>query len=230
MRTLRQPQLYYDKAENMIRRYGGWPYAGNESLAVAMPSEIWSTPAGVQSVNWTLDVSPANSGLSSDTLGPFAPATAFSDSKFYSFGGNVFKPAALPNMTVLSGLVMQDLASDRWENATASVPAQDPYRTQAKGLIVPNFGDQGYFVVVGGENPPTEESFYELGTFMADMSVITMYDIASGTWYSQKATGDIPPPRSEFCIVGAASSDGSSFEMYASSPRSVDIKITNMLI
>ncbi|KEF63669.1 uncharacterized protein A1O9_01647 [Exophiala aquamarina CBS 119918] len=179
-----------------------------------MPSEIWSTPAGVQSTSWTLDVSPADGGLSSDTLGPFAPATAFSDSKFYSFGGNVFKPDALPNMTVLSGLVTQDLESDRWENFTASVPAQSPYRTQAKALIVPNFGEQGYFVVVGGENPPTEESFYELGTFMADMSVITMYDIASGTWYSQKTTGDIPPPRSEFCIVGAASSDGSSFEMF----------------
>lgn len=48
------------------------------------------------------------------------------------------------------------------------------------------------------------------------MSVITMYDIASGTWYTQTATGDIPPPRSEFCAVGAAGNNGSSFELYAS--------------
>jgi len=213
MRPLRQPQIYYDKGQNVIRRYGGWPYLANESLAVAMPSEVWTSPAGAQSINWTLDVSPADSGLSSDTLGPFAPATAFTDSTFYSFGGSVLNLLTLPNMTVLPGLVTQDLASDRWENSTASPPSQSPYRTQAKAVVVSNFGAKGFFVVVGGENPPTEESFYEQGNFMADMSEITMYDIGSNTWYTQQATGDIPPPRSEFCVVGAASNDNSTYEM-----------------
>jgi hypothetical protein len=216
MRTARQPVLFYDEGQNMIRRYGGWPYVVNGSLPTDMPSELWSTPAGTTSVNWTLDISPAANGLSSDSLGPFAPATGFTNSKFYSFGGSVLKTGDLPNMTVLSGLVTQDFATGRWENVTANIPNQSPYRTQAKSTFVPGYGDEGFFVIVGGENPPTEESFYEMGTFMADMSVITLYDIASGTWYTQTATGDVPPPRSEFCAVGAASSGGTSFEVYAS--------------
>lgn len=216
MRTVRQPVLFYDEEQNMIRRYGGWPYTANGSLPNDQPSELWSTPAGTSSVNWTLETSPAANGLSSDSLGPFAPAAGFTKSKFYSFGGNVFKPNALPNMTVLSGLVTQDFATGRWENTTANIPNQSPYRTQAKSVLVPGYGEEGFFVIVGGESPPTEESFYERGTFMTDMSVITLYDVSSGTWYTQTATGDIPPPRSEFCAVGAASSDNTSFEVYGS--------------
>lgn len=216
MRRVRQPILFYDETQNVIRRYGGWPYdAPSGSLPEDMPSELWSFPAGTQNSDWVEDTSPTANGLSSTSPGPFAPAVAFSDSKFYAFGGNIIKLSALPNMTVLSGLVAQDFESGRWDNVTASIPNQSPYRTQAKAAFVPNFGDQGFIVTVGGESPETEESFYEEGKFMTDMSTITLYDIASGAWYTQTATGDIPPPRSEFCAVGATSTDGSTFEMYA---------------
>lgn len=56
-------------------------------------------------------------------------------------------------------------------------------------------------------------SIYETGNAMADMSVITLYDVASETWFTQEAPGDIPPPRSEVCAVGAASSDDRYFEL-----------------
>lgn len=216
MRTVRQPILFYDEKQNVVRRYGGWPYDVNGSLPADMPSELWSFPAGTQEANWVSETSPAANGLSSDSLGPFAPAVAFSDSMLYAFGGNVFKPSSLPNMTVLSGLVTQDFETARWDNVTANVPNQNPYRTQAKSVFAPGYGGEGFVITVGGESPENEASFYEEGKFLTDMSVITMYDIASGTWYTQTATGDIPPPRSEFCAVGAAGNNGSSFELYAS--------------
>ncbi|KAK5058536.1 hypothetical protein LTR84_010799 [Exophiala bonariae] len=215
MRRVRQPILFYDATQNVIRRYGGWPYdAPNGALPDDMPSELWSFPAGTKDSNWVVDTSPIANGLSSSSPGPFAPAIAFSESAFYAFGGNVFKPAALPNMTVLSGVVTQDFSSQRWDNVTTNIPNQSQYRTQAKSVFVPNFGDKGFIVTVGGESPETEESFYEEAKFMTDMSTITLYDIASDTWYTQTATGEIPPPRSEFCAVGVNSSDGSSFEMF----------------
>jgi hypothetical protein len=45
------------------------------------------------------------------------------------------------------------------------------------------------------------------------MSNITVYDVHSDTWYYQTATGDVPPPRSEFCAAGSSPTDNSSYEV-----------------
>lgn len=208
MLLARQPILYYDKPRNKISRYGGWPYATS-----AFPSSLWSFTAGLTTVDWKNETSPSMDGLSADSPGPYASANAFTNTTFYNLGGNVFKPNAVPNMTVLSGLVTRDLVAQSWVNSTAIIPDQSKYRTQARAHFVPNFGSEGFLVVVGGEAPPTESSIYETGTAMVDMSTITLYDIETAAWFTQTATGDIPPPRSEFCVVGSASSDGQYFEL-----------------
>jgi hypothetical protein len=52
------------------------------------------------------------------------------------------------------------------------------------------------------------------------MDRIDIFDIASvygggnGVWYTQQATGNIPPPRVDFCAVGAAAPDNSSHNMW----------------
>jgi hypothetical protein len=53
------------------------------------------------------------------------------------------------------------------------------------------------------------------------LETIDLIDVASiddtdqnGTWYSQKATGDIPDPRTDFCLVPMAAPDGSSHNIY----------------
>lgn len=143
-----------------------------------------------------------------------SPATTYSDTTFYSLGGNVARVSILPNQTTLSGVVRQDFSTGLWRNDTTNIPDQSIYRNAAKAFHVPNFGDQGFVVFVGGDAPPTEESFYEEGNHMVDMSVITLLDPVSGTWYTQTATGDIPPPRVEFCAVGTTSADNSTYEMY----------------
>ncbi|EXJ91966.1 hypothetical protein A1O3_00516 [Capronia epimyces CBS 606.96] len=213
MQLVRQPLLFYDKPNNVVRRYGGWPYE-----AVDFDSEVWSFEPGSSVINWVNntagDVTPTNNGLSLDSQGPFASANAFSDSTFFSLGGNIMAPGDFPNMTVMAGLVTQDFASTTWSNKSAELPTQSKFRTEARAVHVPNFGEEGFLVVVGGEAPPTEVSVYETGFAMVDMSVITLYDIANDTWFTQEATGDIPPPRSEFCAVGTPSSDGQYFELF----------------
>ncbi|KIW94417.1 uncharacterized protein Z519_04393 [Cladophialophora bantiana CBS 173.52] len=49
---------------------------------------------------------------------------------------------------------------------------------------------------------------------MRDMAEIVLYDVSAKKWYIQRATGDIPPPRTEFFTVGKASSDGKTYEVY----------------
>lgn len=198
---VRQPILFYDKPRNKISRFGGWPYETAE-----FPSLLWSFTAGSTNAAWKNETSPSTDGLSAKSPGPFASANTYTNDTFYNYGGNIVPANALPDMTVLSGLVTRDLVAQDWDNTTATLPDQNKFRTQARMVHAPNFGNQGYLVMVGGEAPPTEESFYETGAHMVDMATITLYDIESQTWYTQTATGDIPPPRSEFCAVGAASS------------------------
>ena len=203
LQYVRQPLLFYDKPRNKISRYGGWPYEESD-----FPSILWSSDAGTNNVNWKNETPPATDGLSADSPGPFASAHAYTNTTFYNFGGNVVTPNALPNMTVLSGLVTRNLVAEDWTNSTTNIPNQSQYRTQARMVHAPKFGTEGYLVVVGGESPPTEASFYETGSSLVDMATITLYDIGSGTWFTQTATGEVPPPRSEFCAVGSTSTDG----------------------
>ncbi|KIW29257.1 uncharacterized protein PV07_05082 [Cladophialophora immunda] len=204
---VRQPMLFYDKTRNKISRYGGWPYEEAD-----FPSLLWSFTAGTSDVTWKNETAPSTDGLSTSSPGPFASANAFTNSTYYNFGGNVV--SSLPDMTVLSGLVTRDFVAQSWTNSTAIIPNQSRYRTQARMVYTPNFGSQGFLVMVGGEAPPTEASVYETGAHMVDMSTITLYDIETGNWFTQTATGDIPPPRSEFCAVGAASRGGKRFELF----------------
>jgi len=43
---------------------------------------------------------------------------------------------------------------------------------------------------------------------LVDMSVIMVYDVASDKFYSQKATGDVPPSRWGLCAVSVELSNG----------------------
>lgn len=209
MTSVRQPVLFYDAKQNVVGRYGGWPYDGTD-----MPSTLWTFEAGSAAMDWEMNTAPSANGLTAASKGPFAPANTYTDSAFYSFGGNIFPvDGSEPQMTVLSGLVTQDFASQGWANNTAQIPNQKRFRTQARAVTAPGYGAQGYIVVLGGESPPTEASVYETGNAMVAMSTITLYDIATGDWHTQTATGDIPPPRSEFCVVGAETSDGQYFDM-----------------
>ncbi|XDG04795.1 hypothetical protein ABKA04_004410 [Annulohypoxylon sp. FPYF3050] len=48
---------------------------------------------------------------------------------------------------------------------------------------------------------------------LSPFSNISVYDISSDTWYTQKATGDIPNTRSDFCAGVSAAPDDSSFQV-----------------
>ncbi|KIX99548.1 uncharacterized protein Z520_05124 [Fonsecaea multimorphosa CBS 102226] len=204
---VRQPMLFYDHTRNKISRYGGWPYEEAD-----FPSLLWSFTAGTSDVTWKNETAPSTDGLATSSPGPFASANTFTNSTYYNFGGDVV--SSLPDMTVLSGLVTRDFVAQSWTNSTAILPNQSRYRTQARMVHTADFGGQGFLVIVGGEAPPTAASVYEGGDYMVDMSTITLYNIETGSWYTQTATGDIPPPRSEFCAVGASARGGNRFEMF----------------
>ncbi|KAI0893124.1 hypothetical protein F4806DRAFT_210602 [Annulohypoxylon nitens] len=67
-------------------------------------------------------------------------------------------------------------------------------------------GLSGILVSVGGREKLANST-------LSPFNNIFVYDISSDNWYTQKATGDIPNPRSEFCAGVSAAPDDSSFQV-----------------
>jgi hypothetical protein len=210
MVAARQPLLFYDAEHGTVNRYGGWPC----ELDTGYTSTVWSFVAGSADMNWQRGSNASSKGLSAASPGPFAAAYAHSDKALYSLGGSFDEGASEFPDAVLSGLVVEDFAKGAWDNHSSASNGQATYRTQAQAVLSPNFGSDGFLIVVGGEAPPTKSYVYNEGRSMVEMSAITLYDIANKAWFVQTATGDIPPIRSEFCAVGSPSVDGKTYEMY----------------
>ena len=209
MAPVRRPPLWYDPSSDLVMEIGGWAYAVDASLF------LWSfTPDGKGGADWALDESSAAAQQISATFGAAFIATANS---FHSLGGAI--PGVL-NTTydpygfmASEGLISYDFASSVWKNTSSLSASQAGYSVQGQAMAMQDFGKRGVLAFLGGDSPPNQTYLYEAGAALMDMSNITIYDVDSDTWYHQIATGDIPPPRSEFCAVGSAPTDNSSYEV-----------------
>ena len=73
-----------------------------------------------------------------------------------------------------------------------------------KVVNVPTYGTGGIVILLGEGDPNQVISFNN----------ITIYDKTEQNWYSQLAFGDLPEPRSDFCIVGIqGTTESGNFEM-----------------
>lgn len=73
-----------------------------------------------------------------------------------------------------------------------------------KIVNIPKFGTGGIIILLGEGSPIQVISF----------SNITIYDKTEQKWYYQLASGNLPEPRSDYCIVGIPGTTASdNFEM-----------------
>lgn len=127
----------------------------------------------------------------------------------FALGGTLPFAVNDGSSTALTAYSQQGLVTfgkGTWSNQSSAAASSTGYLNQAGASYMPQFGS-GFLAFVGGQIPGSITAIDSL----ADMSNITLYDVVSGTWYSQSTTGDTPSPRMAFCSVGASSGD--SFEM-----------------
>jgi hypothetical protein len=91
-----------------------------------------------------------------------------------------------------------------WGNETTN-----EFRVLGQGLSAPSYGDDGVLLFLGGDEPTGQN--YDLGASLISMSDITIYDIASNSWYKQTASGTKPQARIGYCAVSVSS--GNTTEM-----------------
>ncbi|EEA28483.1 hypothetical protein TMatcc_003188 [Talaromyces marneffei ATCC 18224] len=91
------------------------------------------------------------------------------------------------------------------------------------GIDVPNLdagamvyipaGDEGMLITFGGGNITAGISPDSGWPYDSNWLTVYVYDIASHTWWAQKASGDAPSHRTGFCAVVSESPDGSAFHI-----------------
>ncbi|KAI5838414.1 putative cell wall anchored protein, partial [Morchella snyderi] len=121
----------------------------------------------------------------------------------------------------LKGMIVLDFNTGEARNISTSA-VSDLARTRGEMVYIPGVGESGILVLMGGgEKGADYEDGQEYGTLVS-MAQVEIFDVASlynqstpnGTWYSQRATGDIPNARVDFCLVVASAPDGSSHNIY----------------
>ncbi|KAJ5391862.1 hypothetical protein N7509_007352 [Penicillium cosmopolitanum] len=120
----------------------------------------------------------------------------------------------------LDGLVVLNTTTQEAKNLSTS--SLENYPRAMGGLVyLPNIGTEGILVSMGGVTKPTSnDALSDMGTYIPFDSV-DFLDVASidngnsdGNWYSQNTTGDIPAPRTDFCLVTVSAPDNSSHSIY----------------
>ena len=199
--------LWYDQSAKTLYRYGGFPYT---NVAGTYSQSLWSLPIDdsteLASTQWSEKTVTGTDGLSSDGRAPGGAAFTSSNTTFYALGGSSATTWQVP----VQGLLEFDNAGSSWKNQSSVGATSTGYWTMAAAAFGSNYGSKGYLMFVGGTASETAPG-YTTTTNLIDMSLVSLYDIATGTWYQQTASGDIPKARSSFCYASASSAN--SFEM-----------------
>jgi hypothetical protein len=202
MLNVRRPCLWYDPETTSVYEWGGWSIDDDQTYP------LWSfSPESNGSAAWNQDPAPAVVGQM--LTAPFGSAWTSSSTSFYSLGGAMVPSSGIPTVA-MQGLITLDYVSITWDNTTTNADSQSGYFVQSEAKFIPAFG---VIIAIGGDVPPDQSYQYEAGATLANMSTIYIYDIQGQAWYTQQASGTIPPPRSEFCMVGAGTADNSSYEL-----------------
>jgi hypothetical protein len=188
--------------------FGGTPYTTITDPYTTITNSVWSlTPDGNGAGTWSEEIFPRDFWQS--VTWPCYGSIAASSTTGYILGGYAQYGNTLGAITGMFALDLEDLGIST--NITTDVQySSSGMSTDGAAQFVPFFGRAGILVLLGGNAPL---SSFDTNSLLKPMSNITIYDPSSKLWYSQTATGDVPASRRDVCIVGAQSTNSSTFEM-----------------
>lgn len=181
-------------------------FAGTSSSlgdAAEQPQGLWSFKPGSDDTNgtWT-NLNDTTDDFFATGKRPFgAPVASGNGSAFLLGGLDVFGTYHVP----VSGLLSYNFSTQTLENTTVSA-STDGFLQMGSMQYVPNFGTSGVLVSAGGNHGYIKSSGDWASNWQA-FDTVQVLDIASGTWYDQITTGNVPPFRMQYCMAGAASSN-----------------------
>ncbi|KAI0131899.1 hypothetical protein BJ170DRAFT_691121 [Xylariales sp. AK1849] len=201
--------LWTDNTEHSMYSWGGQGPYGNLSKT----RDLWKFEADGSGGEWKKQPAANVDVFMSIVRTTNAAWTTCNGMGFYlgGFGSvwtdSAFAPGSLS--TPVPGMLTYNLTSGVWANE--SMAGLNTFETLMTGTAscLPSFGTsgQGMMLTLGGEISRRDE-YNSSEPNLVGLSNLTFWDINTKTWYSQQTTGDIPTPRSRFCVAGVAGRDG----------------------
>lgn len=192
---------WYNPDLDLVFLWGGWPYNTTPVF------DLWSfkPDSTTGAVTWMNDqpLPQARDGPVAPTVGS---AYATSETGLFSVGGYL-----IPD--TLEGFQILNFSTQEWQQ---QAPTGNTNLMWSRMLFVPNFGEEGILVVVGGSTVQGSTASFGDYNDLRDISNISVYDIASSTWFAQTTRGGprlAPLPRERLCAVGVSDQNSSSYEM-----------------
>jgi hypothetical protein len=211
----RDATMFYDGISDMVYWYRRLPYFNDFQPAVRgfKPNNgaaLWQNIYDIGIRQTTTGSTFPNFTYTVGSLWTSTPTA------YYSLGGYIAgaTDAALGSLgwTPVSGLVEFKFQEGSRTNTSDSGYREQGFSVHGEAVYVPIFGKEGIIVFLGGDTPTSQ--VYIQGSSLAQFSDITVYDISSGNYYQQTATGSpLPMSRIQLCAAGVAAADNSSFEM-----------------
>ena len=206
--------LWFDEKRNLIYCFGGFTTSALYSYDPTPFESIWAfTPDEKGTGSWKEVLGPT--GTDTFPLGirrPYHGGFCSDESYGYHVGGFASSRSTrlLDNESAIvsRGLLKFDFGALKITNTSdgdyGRSESVDHGTGSGKVVNVPIYGAGGIVILLGEGNP----------THVISFNNITIYDKTEQNWYSQLAFGDLPEPRSDFCIVGIqGTTESGNFEM-----------------
>ncbi|KAF2847935.1 hypothetical protein T440DRAFT_455188 [Plenodomus tracheiphilus IPT5] len=204
------------KPKNVPSVSGGYTWSDNTNKCFYQFGGEYADGPPTEFTMWTYDVlldqwnSTATNGEKLPQRVSFGAGTQAEDRGFgFYFGGwlnNNTTPDWQGPPLATSGLMRFDFSTGELKNISGP---DDSGRAEGHLTYLP-LSDAGLLVYFGG----IEDQYHNGSYAAANMTDIHIYDLASSKWYTQTASGDIPPTRRQFCADVAWPDDQSSYNIY----------------
>ena len=198
---LAQGGLWVDENAGLL--YTG--FAGRQSTFgddAFQPGGLWSfKPDGNGDGTWT-NLNSTDQGFLT-AVRPYGALIASGGGVGYMLGGLVMNSSSGQSWNS-SGLVTFNFTTGQLTNASVNDGLTNGIDEMGGLIFVPNFGDEGVLIRLGGDQigkitPGADD--------LLNLTTVSIYDVASGNWYDQTTSGNIPESRKEFCSAGIASAN-----------------------
>lgn len=202
--------LWYDAKNNVLLAgfSGASPRFNTPSSNYALG--LWQFALDGQGGGTWSAVSAATTELQDNFTRPYQGLSTWGGEAAFTIGGYVSSltspaTANVSSFKPVSGIVSYNMTTGTFTNSSAA--GYNFNGTAERGVLhyVPSFGPEGIYVLLGGD--ASNLNGYTPGQSLRSFSQLTIYDPASGKFYNQTATGNIPESRIEFCATGINSTN-----------------------
>ncbi|KAH9905351.1 hypothetical protein F4778DRAFT_729703 [Xylariomycetidae sp. FL2044] len=207
--TLNKAALWpYDDS---IYMWGGQGPYGN----VPATKDLWQFRTdGQGGGSWDI-INPSNTDLFFQFVRSTAAVKSICNNVGLYMGGYIsaatdrIDDLTLQSRIPVPGILTYDVEARKWANESATDYNMFGTSLNAGGTCLSTLGENGLFVVIGG-NFADAVVFEDNGRSMMDMATVRFYDVAANKWYSQPTTGDPPRLTDRMCIAHAQSQNATT--------------------